>query len=889
MTMSDIRTQHVHHGGRRRRLLSGAVAVLLAAPVVMVWSAPQAAAANVTASLVRTVLTSNFNPPSPDPSGITYNSDRDTLLISDAEVDEVSIFHNVNLYETSRAGVLQDTGVTTSYTHEPAGIGYNPANKHVFLSDDDQARVYELAGGPDGRYGTSDDVRTSFSAAAFGGGDSEDVEYFPPTNEVFVLEGADTDVHRVSPGPDGLFNGVAPTGDDIDTEFDIGRYGVDDPEGIGFYPGRNTLLVVDSATETAYEFNRNMQLVNKINIAASNQVFAAGITVAPATNDPNRWDLYIVDRGVDNDTTPSENDGKLYEMSVALPPIGNLAPVVSVGPDQPTHVGEPLTLQAVVRDDGLPTASTTVSWQVVSGPGSVTFGSPQSTQTSATFSSAGTYVVRAVGSDSALSGSDDLVVSVVAAGGALPLDTPVQRAFDDVEQRPTGYADWVGTTLNIPNAGTTTQTIGLRFDNLEVPQGATITEAWVQFTSAGANSGTTAVQIYGVAENDTAAFTTSPTTVTSRPRTSARTTWNPAAWTGTGQAGTAQRTADIRAVAQEIVSRPGWRRGNALGLSLSGTGERRASSHDGPATPVLHVAYTVPSGNTAPVAAFTSTCTGLSCSFNGSGSSDAEGPIAGYAWDFGDSASGSGVQPSHTYGAAGTYTVALTVTDGGGLTNRVTHQVTVGSTSTGIGFHGGIGYVGNTTSPAFAIPSTVAAGDVLVLFATLNLTTSSVTGPSGVTGWTPIENVVSGSQRTMAWSKVAASTDGGQVVRLTFNGYTKVAMQLTAYSGASLGAVSQRSDATTTTAHVTPTVTVGSAGSWLLSYWADKSSTTTNWTAPAGSVTRDVRIGSGSGLIAALVADSGAPVPTGSAGGLTATTNAASRATMVSIVLTPSG
>lgn len=870
------------------RLLSGAVATLLVTPVVLLWSAPQAAAANVSATLVRTVATSAFDPPAPDPSGITYNSGRDTLLISDAEVDEVSIYEGVNLYETTRAGVLLDTGVTTAYTKEPAGIGYNPANGHVFLSDDDQARVYELAGGADGRYGTGDDIRTNFSAAAFGGGDSEDVEFFPPTGEVFVLEGADTDVHRVSPGPDGLFNGVAPVGDDIDTEFDVGRYGADDPEGIGYHPGRNTLLVVDSTSETAYEFNRNMQLVNRINISASNQVFAAGITVAPATDDPARWDLYIVDRGVDNDTNPAENDGKMYEMSVQLPPIPNLAPVVSVGPDQPTHVGEPLALQAVVRDDDLPTSATSVAWQQVSGPGTVTFGSPQSAETSATFSAAGTYVVRAVGSDSVLTGSDDLRVSVVVPGGALPLDTPVLRAFDDVEQRPTGYADWAGATLNIPRAGATAQTIGLRFDTVDVPVGATVTEAWIQFTSAGANSGAAAIQIAGIAENDTPAFTVSPTTVTSRPRTQASVTWNPPAWTGSNQSGTAQRTSDVRAVAQEVLSRPGWRRGNALGFALSGTGERRAWSTHGSAPAVLHLAYTVPGGNTPPVAAFTSACTGLSCTFDGSDSSDAEGLIAGYAWEFGDGATDSGVQPAHTYATAGTYTVALTVTDADGATNRITHPVTVGSPN-GIAFRGGAGSVGNVTTSTVTVPGTVQAGDVLVLFATLNLTTTSVTGPSDVTGWTALANVVSGSQRTMAWSKIASQGDAGQAVRLTFNAYTKVAMQLVGYGGGSLGMVSQRSDTTSTTAHVAPTVNVSAAGSWLLSYWGDKSSTTTNWTAPAGSVTRDERIGSGSGRASALVADSGAPVPIGSAGGLTATTDAASRATMLSIVLTPSG
>ena len=308
-------------------------------------------------------------------------------------------------------------------------------------------------------------------------------------------------------------------------------------------------------------------------------------------------------------------------------------------------MSEPLALQAVVRDDDLPTASTTVEWEKVSGPGTVTFGSPQAEQTSATFSAAGAYVVRAVGNDSVLTGADELRVTVVAAGGALPLDTPVKRAFDDVEQKPSGYSDWASETLNIPNAGATTQNVGLRFDNVEVPEGATVTEAWIQFTSIASNYGATSAQIAGIAQDDTAAFTTSSTTVTSRPKTAARSTWNPPSWTASGLSGAAQRTSDLTAVAQEVLSRPGWQRGNALAFAFNGTGERRASSTQGPAPAVLHLAYTVPVVNTPPVAAFTSACTGLTCTFDGSGSSDAEGLIAGYGWNFGDGSTGSGVQP----------------------------------------------------------------------------------------------------------------------------------------------------------------------------------------------------------------------------------------------------
>jgi PKD repeat protein len=76
-----------------------------------------------------------------------------------------------------------------------------------------------------------------------------------------------------------------------------------------------------------------------------------------------------------------------------------------------------------------------------------------------------------------------------------------------------------------------------------------------------------------------------------------------------------------------------------------------------------------------PTASFTSTCGGLTCSFNGSGSTAQSG--ATYSWNWGDgTAAGSGVTPSHTFAANGTYTVTLSVTDVGG-TGTISRAVTV--------------------------------------------------------------------------------------------------------------------------------------------------------------------------------------------------------------------
>ncbi|MCB0190947.1 MAG: hypothetical protein KDJ65_03285 [Anaerolineae bacterium] len=564
------------------------------------------------ATLVQTTNTSAYNPPSPDPSGVVYLPNSDSLLISDGEVNEMSIFTGENIFETNLSGNLLGTYASfhsgdNPVNDEPTGMAYNPFNNHVFISDDTGDRwIFEVDLGPDGIFDTGDDTSTFIVTADFGSNDPEGITYDTWQGHLFIVDGVNEEVYDVDPGANGLFDGVPPAGDDQVTNFDTTSLGLRDPEGIAFDTDNGHLYVLSSRETYMAETTRDGTLLRYIDISSLNSIKAAGLAYAPASSNPVGRHLYIVDRAVDNNEDPDENDGKMYEISYPLMPgSGNEPPFVDAGADQSITLPANVSLDGTVSDDGVPDppGAVTTAWSKVSGPGTVTFGNANAVDTTATFSTPGTYILQLAANDGQLIANDQVEITALSSSGTVTLDVRISAGTDDAEENISGNVSFNNSDLELVFDGGGNQTVGMRFNGLTIPQGAAIVNAFVQFQVDETPSNATLLTIQGQAADNAPTFTTGANGISSRPKTAASIGWAPPPWPVVGAQGPDQRTPNIAPVIQEIINRSGWTSGNSLVIIVTGEGERVAESWNGDqlGAPLLHVEYEPPGSNQAPV------------------------------------------------------------------------------------------------------------------------------------------------------------------------------------------------------------------------------------------------------------------------------------------------
>lgn len=141
--------------------------------------------------------------------------------------------------------------------------------------------------------------------------------------------------------------------------------------------------------------------------------------------------------------------------------------------------------------------------------------------------------------------------------GSTTIEVRVNHDDDDAEE---------DTTTNILNVDTgssdleltedgTEQEIGIRFNDVAIPQGAVIEDAYIQFTVDETDDVETNLEIFGEDIGNSARFvSTINNDISSRTKTSSSVSWSPAPWNNSGDAGIDQRTPNIASIIQEIVN-----------------------------------------------------------------------------------------------------------------------------------------------------------------------------------------------------------------------------------------------------------------------------------------------------------------------------------------------
>ncbi|MHC4540930.1 MAG: hypothetical protein ACYS74_14295, partial [Planctomycetota bacterium] len=188
-----------------------------------------------------------------------------------------------------------------------------------------------------------------------------------------------------------------------------------------------------------------------------------------------------------------------------------------------------------------------------------------------------------------------------------PNEWRINAGNDDAEEEVSGGGiDRGSSDLELGHEGaasaTSLQTVGCRWVGVPIPKGATITEAWVQFSANDINNDRhipdVSVVIEGELSASPATFSSTARDISSRPTTAASVVWDVPRWTTTHAMGPEERTPDISSIIQEIVNQPNWA-GEAIVLMFRDNpakpsqGTREAESFDGTPdeAPLLHISY----------------------------------------------------------------------------------------------------------------------------------------------------------------------------------------------------------------------------------------------------------------------------------------------------------
>jgi Ca2+-binding RTX toxin-like protein len=266
---------------------------------------------------------------STDPTDIAYNPVTGGYYLVDSEVDEAPFRATNNMFRLDAQGNLI-TGVSlTNWTKEPTGVAVwvtATGAQHLFITDDNKQRVYEIDAAKPGV------VLHSFSTTTFGCADPEDISINPNNGNLFILSENDHRIYEVTQAGAlvstiQLPNTFVPIPDP--NASDSGA------EGLAYDAEKDVFYIVGGFSTDIFVVNRSGQIVDTIDILAQYpnanglRVYGKGLELGPSSDGSGNLSLWVTDYGLDQ-----KADGRLIEIMLDRP-----APP----PPPPPDPGETLT------------------------------------------------------------------------------------------------------------------------------------------------------------------------------------------------------------------------------------------------------------------------------------------------------------------------------------------------------------------------------------------------------------------------------------------------------------------------------------------------------------------------------------------------------------------
>ncbi len=182
---------------------------------------------------------------------------------------------------------------------------------------------------------------------------------------------------------------------------------------------------------------------------------------------------------------------------------------------------------------------------------------------------------------------DTLMSEAVIYVGIPALEHTAKRRADLALEMQDGSV-WPACSYGVVEIATDKSTVGIRFDKLSTPQGAHITNAYLEFTVARPESQPTALEIQAELSENAPALKIEKGNLSRRHRTTASVKWEPNPWTTVGEQ---ERSPNLAPILEEVSAQAGWQPGNAVVLLIHGSGRRvaQAPDEDGRGAPKLYI------------------------------------------------------------------------------------------------------------------------------------------------------------------------------------------------------------------------------------------------------------------------------------------------------------